>query len=209
MILADPKHVHVRVLARISYTSYMDQLRLYMGVNPEYSIICFSMEPTPRPLQMYTAFIQSCRQIYGEAGSGLYTDKLFYFTDAKALVSWIRSLTAARKRDVRDMRIKMPNNFFNHLGITTSSLTRDAIQVRSAMKQLSGLRNLKINFWTKHWFHTTMHEAQGIYQLVRSVKVSGVLIVQVTEEGYVRSRQARWTQDGWPADRQEDFAYAV
>ena len=151
--------IHVRVLARISYPSYMDQLRLYMGVKPEYSIICFSTEPTPRPLQIYTAFIQSCRQIYDESGHGLHTDKLFYFTDATALVSWIRSLTAARKRDVRDMRIKMPNDFFRHSGITTSSLTRDAVQVRSAMKQLSGLRNLNINFWTKHWFLTTMHES--------------------------------------------------
>lgn len=40
----------------------------------------------------------------------------------------------------------MPNHFFNHPGITASSLTRNAVHVRLTMEELSGLRKLKIRF---------------------------------------------------------------
>lgn len=209
MLLGDFDYVYIRDVAPICYTSYVELLRLYLGINPEYSAIWFSMQPTLRRLQPRIAFSQSCHHLHNEAGHFLYGHQTFSFTEAKVLVSWIRNLTPAHRRHVRDIEINMPNDFFDQSGVAESSLTRDAVHVRNAMQELSGLRKLSIRFWTRHWLRSTKHEAQGVYQLVKTVQVSETLVVRLEEERDVRSEDAVWTEVEWPAHSQEDFAYAV
>ncbi len=211
ILLEDFKCVEVRGVAPILYTSYVERLRLHMGINPEHSTTLFLMEPSPHRLQPHIAFIQSCRQIYNEAGYDLYRNKTFRFRQAKALVAWIRSLTPAQKRDVRRIHIIMLKDFYNHSAIAANSLIEDAVQVHFAMRELSGLRKLRITF-RPSWPHGTKHEAQYVYQLIRNVKASEMLNVHLWEKRSIWDKAARWNVlrvRAWPTHDQEEFACAV
>lgn len=210
MLLGDFEYVHIRHGAPILYTSYTDRLRLYMGKNPRYFTNWFSMGLDWRLLQPHLTCMQSCRQIHKEAGYNAYSNNTFYFNKAKVLESWVRSLTPAHKRDVRDIEIAIPNMviYYRSGGVITNALTRDAASVRFAIEELSGLRKLDIQFATNNLsLPTTEHEALLVYHLVRNVKVYEVLIVQMLEDS--PSPYDRLTEAEWPAHSQEDFAYAV
>lgn len=212
MLLGDFNDVIVRKAAPILYTSYVERLRLYIGINTEYSNVWIAKRTTVRQLLPYIAFSQSCRHLHNEAGYFLYGNRIFTFIDAKALTSWIRNINPSHRRDVRNIEIiilkfSIPNDFFNQPYVTGSRF--GAVQVHSAMQQLSGLRKLSIILWTKHWLHNPKYEAQDIYQLVRNVHVSETVIVQLEEGRDVMSKRAVSMEAGWPAHSQEDFAYAV
>lgn len=103
----------------------------------------------------------------------------------------------------------MTSGFFKHSKITASSLTRDALQVRFATEELSGLRKLAIRCCTGHRSHPTEYAAHGVYQLVRNVKVSKVLTVKLEKNPLVWSYGDPWTEVRWPAHSKEEFACAV
>ena len=207
MILGDFQFVHVRCEACITYPSYADRLRLYMGKNPEYSVFWYSSASFPYTSQPPMAFVQSCRQIYNEAGYSLYCTTRFHLAGAQTLVSWIRSLTPATKRAIRHVRIDISEEFGGFFHSAFNGATVTATTLCSAIAELSGLRKLIIGLWDKRWLSATKYEAHGVYQLVRNVQVSEALVVQLAEE--TDDSDTPWTEVGWPADSQEEFACAV
>ena len=198
----DVKYVHVRDLGPRLYR-YSDRLCLYMDLNPEYLTIWVLQDNFHRSrLQWPPVFMQSCRHIYLEAGHefrhNLCSNKTFKFYESRALVSWIRNLSVAQKRAVGDILMIMSNDEFNNLGIAP------------AMHQLSGLRKLELRFYTDEKdvsMYTSDVRAHIVWQFVRSVKVSEVLLVSLTEVH--APANFNWIRYRWPAYEQAEFALAV
>ena len=198
----DVKYVHVRDLGPRLYR-YSDRLRLYMDLNPKYLTKWVLLDNIHgNLLQWPPTFMQSCRQIHLEAGydfcHDLYTSKRFYFTESRALVSWTRTLTTTQKRAVGDIVMSMSNENFNNPSIAP------------AMHQLSGLRKLQLVFRTDEndvSMYTSDVQAHIVWQFVRSVKVSEVLMV-ILMEGNAPANY-NWIRFRWPADGQAAFALAV
>ena len=198
----DVKYVHVRDLGPRLYR-YSDRLCLYMDLNPEYLTVWVLQDNFHRSrLQWPPVSMQSCRHIYLEAGHdfrhNLCSNKTFKFYESRALVSWIRTLSAAQKRAVGDILMIMSNDEFNNLGIAP------------AMHQLSGLRRLELRFYTDEKdvsMYTSDVRAHIVWQFVRSVKVSEVLLVSLTEVH--APANFNWIRYRWPAYQQAEFALAV
>ncbi|CAF9941563.1 hypothetical protein IMSHALPRED_002786 [Imshaugia aleurites] len=159
--------------------------------------------PRTRPWHLFKA----ARQIYNEAGYSLYCTTRYHFAGAQTLVSWIRSLTSATKRAIRHIRIDVSDEFGGFFHSSFNGATVTATTLCSAIEELSGLRKLIIGLWDKRWLSATVHEAHGVYQLVRNVQVSEALVVLLAEEP--DDSDTPWTEVGWPADSQEEFACAV
>lgn len=203
----DVRFVCVRDLGPRLYR-YSDRLRLYMDLNPEYLTRWVLQDNISRCLlQWPPAFVQSCRHIYLEGGHDflydLCTSKTFYFSESRALVSWTRTLSAAQKRAVGDSLMIMSNDNFNNPGIAP------------AIHQLSGLRKLKLHFYTDVKdvsMYASDVQAHIVWQFVRSVKVSEMLMVVLTGEnapGENAPIHFNWMRYRWPAHGQVAFALAV
>ena len=204
-IVEEVKYVHVRDSAPGLYT-YADRLRLYTDINHQHSTMWFTKPEYPTRWflldYLYSdlsewppAFALSCRQIYNEAYYDLCNSTRFHFTEARALVSWARTLTPARKRAVGDIFMIMSSESFNNPGIAP------------AMSQLSGLRKVTFFLYTEGSPDMTAVQAHHVWELVRSVKVSEILIVTLMED--TRHTDYDWGRYKWPAGSQEAFARAV
>ena len=182
---------------------YSDRLRLYMDLNPEYLTRWILRDNSDWCLlQWPPAFVQSCRHVYFEGGHDflhyLCTSENFYFSESRALVSWTRTLSASQKSAVGNIRMVMSNDNFNNPGIAP------------AMHQLSGQRKLQLVFSTDEEdvsMSTSAVQAHIVWQFVRSVKVSEVLIIHLTEEHAPVA--FNWYRYGWPVHGQAEFARAV
>ena len=204
-IVEEIRCVHVRDSAP-GLRTYADRLRLYIDINPNHSTMWFAISeyPTRWSLLDYVfghlsewppAFALSCRQIYNEAYYDLCNSTRFDFTEAKPLVSWARTLTPARKRAVGEISMTMSSESFNNPGIAP------------AMNQLSGLRKVIFFLYTEESPDMTAVQAHHVWELVRSVKVSEILIVTLME--VARDTDYDWGRYRWPAGSQEAFARAV
>lgn len=204
-LVEESRCVHVRDSAP-GLRTYADRLRLYIDINPNNSTMWFAIAeyPTRWSLLDYVfrhlsewppAFALSCRQIYNEAYYDLCNSTRFDFTEAKALVSWARTLTPARKRAVGEISMTMSNDSFNNPGIAP------------AMNQLSGLRKVIFFLYTEGSPDMTAVQAHHVWELVRSVKVSEILIVTLMEVTW--DTDYDWVRYKWPAGSQEAFASAV
>ena len=194
-IIKKNRYVLVRDSAPRLYT-YADQLRLYMGINPE-SSPKWSLRNylSSHESEWPPAFALSCRQIYNEAYYDLCSGTDFYFHQVTAIVSWVRTLNPAQKRAVGDIFMVLSNKAFNNPGIAP------------AMHQLSGLRQLRLWFSTEGSPDTTVVQAHHVWEFVRSVQVSRILIVTLAED--TRDRDFHWVNHHWPAGSQDAFARAV
>lgn len=200
--MEDVKYVKVGNLGPRLYR-YSDRLRSYMDLNPEYWTIWILQDNIfGSLLQLPPTFMQSCRLIYLEADYdfryGLCSNKIFNFNESRALISWIRTLNAAEKRAVGEIHMTMYSYKFNHPGIAP------------AIHQLSGVRKLRIWFWTDEHdvsMYTSDVQAHIVCQFVRNVRVSEVLIVNLAEEH--APIDFNWTRYRWPAYGQDNFALAV
>ena len=181
---------------------YADRLRLFTDINPRYSTRWELLANTLRcRLQWPPAFMQSCSQIYYEAGydfcNELCSNKKFAFFDSRAIISGIRTLTPAQKGAIGQIYMIMSNEVFNNPGIAP------------AMSQLSGLRKLHLWYSTEDEvsLYTSDVQAHIVWQLVRNVRVSEQLMVTSAEEN--GATDYNWRRKRWASYHQGLFARAV
>ena len=179
---------------------YSDRLRLYMDMSPQYLTKWVLLDWIYRPcLQWPPVFMHSCRQIYHEAGynilHGLCISETFHFSESRALISWTQTLTPVQRRLVGEINMIMSNDNFNDPGIAP------------AMHQLTGLRRLQLIFYTDDKGasnHTSDVQAHIVWQFVRSVRVSEVLMILLVE-----NEDFEYVTVRWPAHAQAAYARAV
>lgn len=156
--------------------------------------------------------LSACRQIYSEIDHLMYTTQTFAVSNDIDLVRFTSNLTVVRRRNLRELRLFIRNDYFRPVRNTRyegtysqSSLTWKALAVKHSIESLPSLHRLSLK--VRVYADGNKYLAQGVYQLLKNVQV--LEQVEVTIRLNVINAKLRMSTIVWPCGHRKEFANAV
>lgn len=203
-----PPRAHTRMASIVYSTGTMnyfdgigDAARYVFGLKRRSQISVYPTIPV--------ALLRTCRQIYEEGCHYFYGTRTFYFYSPRTLLQFLNALSLPQQGHIQHLEFLTDSrwcikpvdhrdrDWHRHMYFCAS-------QVPSVLEKLQNLRTLDIGIQFPIIAENVGYHARFMYQLLRHVKASETVTVnmdlRISNRGY---RKIRW---GWGSQDQKKFA---